>query len=274
MKTRFCIVLCFLITTGYGQEVVTESVTKFHSSNAALRIVAIQNVVMDLKNQLRPSLSPQPRVPSGDMVDLLSLGIADPDERIRLESLKGLSLLALRHATLGRDILSRLESARVPLVQLFEAQDPGVRAGAIFVYANLFGVSEEDEKRLITLFDREHSSLVRKEILTRILKGGAPSSIARAFVIRQIGNSTDAYDATMAIMGTIKPPPQEALAPIVNAFSDSPDSGKRDLLAQVLQQYGSAAKPFLGKITEMRDRETVPTVRNNFSLAVDRVSRP
>lgn len=216
---------------------------------------------------------------SNEQVNVLIEGLSDSSAAVRIEALRGLSLIASANTPAGRPPspglpdLAGFPAARDALLKLTSDSNPEIRAAAIDTYARTFPVTPELEARWLALFNEDPSEDRKQEIIKGLLSSRNPSKRVVDFAVEQLKNPKLAYSTTLTLLARIKPPPPEALAIIVAEFSRSGDPGKRDLLARSILSFGAEVKRFLPVLRDMQANETDKTVRNNLGRAITELEK-
>ena len=75
----------------------------------------------------------------------------------------------------------------------------------------------------------------------------------------------------MPVSAKIAPPPAAALPKLADMLAKETNSSKRQTLARALGKYGSQARPYLGQIERLREKEPDATTQSNLKAAADAI---
>ena len=220
---------------------------------------------------------------SGDeVIPLLDKGLNDTDQKVRATAAAGLAMIAMetspkfKPSNPGLPDLRGFAPLKSDLEKAIFDSDAQVRRVALGAYFLTFDVKPELQAKLIKQFPIEEKTGLQPGIIDALVTCESPTPATQAFLTDLLNNPKYVpfvvqSIATVPVSATIAPPPPTALPKLADMLMKETDSSKRQALARAVGKYGAQARPYLGQIEKLRDKELDPTTRSNLKAAADAI---
>ena len=217
-----------------------------------------------------------------EVIPFLAKGLTDPDIKVRANAAGGLAVIAMETAPKFKQPNPGFPDFKsyAPLKADLEAamfdSDAQVRRAAWAAYFYTFELTPELQAKLIKQFPTEEKTGLQPAIIELLTMCESPTPDTQTFLVNLLDNPKylpfviESF-AKIPPSPKIPPPPAAALPKLADMLAKANDSGKRQFLARAVGRYGAQARPYLGQIEQLRDKELDPTTRLNLKAAADAV---
>lgn len=217
-----------------------------------------------------------------EVVPFFVKGLNDPDPKVRYNAVS--DILGISSQTLPRFMpqqpgmidLQDYAPLKPALEKLLFDPDTEVRQNALAAYVNLYDLTPELQAKLIASFPGAAKTGFQPNIIGALTMCSTPTPATQAFLTSLlddpknrpflIGSFADAPS-----WEKLPPPPAAALPKMADMLVTEKDTQKRQALARAIGKYGAQARPYLGRIEQLHDKEADATTRANLKAVADAI---
>jgi HEAT repeat protein len=240
------------------------------------------NVRLAALNEIQSLTENSPEKAGNDVVPFLVNALGDSDPKVRYEAVSNIAAIASQ--TLPRFMppqpgmidLRSYAPLKPALEKLLFDPDREARQNALGAYVNLYDLTPEVQAKLIASFAGEANTGFQANIVGALTMCSAPTPATHAFLTNLlddpknrpfvIGSFADAPS-----WQKLPPPPAAALPKMADMLVKEKDTQKRQALARAIGKYGAQARPYLGQIEQLHDKEADATTRANLKAVADAI---
>jgi HEAT repeat protein len=220
-----------------------------------------------------------PEEVGNDAVPFLTKGLSDPDLKVRYNAVSNIAAISVQTSPKLLPLKPGMIDLRsyAPLKDALEKvlfdPDQETRQNALAAYENLFDFTPELQARLVAQFGAEKRGWNQELIAEALASSQSPSKPTVDFLINLLDDHR--YSHRIAITwARIKGFPPPAAAPkLAELLEKTSDSSERQTFASVIGKYGEQARPYLGLIEKLRDKETDATTRSSLEVAAEAIKK-
>jgi HEAT repeat protein len=277
-KSLFIVVLTLCDATAALRGMDANQLNKYtqsiSSSDPSIRFAGMHEIA-DL-------LERSPDKAGNEVLPLLDQGLNDTDVKVRALAAGSVAMIAVETtpkqgpAKAGLPDLLSFAPLKSDLEKAMFDSDAQVRRAALGAYFFTFDVSPDLQSKLIGQFSSEEKTGLQPAIIDALLTCESPTPDTEAFLTKLLDDPKHApfvlqSIATVPVSSKIAPPPVAALPKLANMLTRETDGSKRQLLVRALGKYGAQARPYLGQIEQLQQKESDAVTRANLKAAADAI---
>jgi len=233
-------------------------------------------------HEIADLLERSPDKAGNEVLPLLDKGLNDTDVKVRALAAGSVAMIAaettpkLGSSKMGLPDLLSFAPLKGDLEKDMFDSDAQVRRAALGAYFFTFDVSPDLQSKLIGQFAGGEKTGLQPAIIDALLTCESPTPDTQAFLTNLLDDPKHARFvvqsiATVPVSSKIAPPPAAALSKLANMLTIETDGSKRQLLARALGKYGAQARPYLGRIEQLQQKESDAVTRANLKAASDAI---
>jgi len=218
-----------------------------------------------------------PEKAGNDVVPFFTKGLSDPDSKVRYNAVSNIALVATQTTQRflplkpGMIDLQSYAPLKAILEKMLFDPDAEIRQNALIAYDNLFDLTPEMQAQLITQYTNEGEGGNQELIITSLAASESPTNSTVNFLLHLLDDHRYANRIAMTWAGVKGTPPQAALPKLVDLLSKTSNRYDRQAFVSAIGKYGEQARPYLGQIEKLRDKETDATTQANLSRAAEAI---
>jgi HEAT repeat protein len=277
-KSLFIVVLTLLDATAVLRGMDANQLNKYtqsiSSSDPSVRFAGIHDIAELFERS--------PDKVGNEVLPLLDKGLNDTDVKVRALAAGSVAMIAMEtipklgSAKAGLPDLQNFAPLKGDLEKDMFDSDVQVRRAALGAYVFTFDVLPDLQSKLISRFSGEEKTGLQPAIIDALITCESPTPATQAFLTELLDDPKHApfvvqSIATVPVSSKIAPPPIAALPKLANMLTKETDGTKRQLLARSLGKYGAQARPYLGRIEQLEQKELDAVTRANLKAAADAI---
>ena len=211
-----------------------------------------------------------------EVVAVFTHGIHDSDTKVRYYAVSSIAVIALQTAPAHLPLKSGAFDLRTyaPLKAALEGvmfdPDTQTRRNTLGAYVRTFKLEPELQQKLMAQVELDYKN--RDVIIEALMMDGNFTAPLTELLLRLLDDPE--YDHIIAedIAKTLVVSPPTAFLPkLAEKLSQAQDPARKQGFAGAIGKYGAQARPYLGMIEQMRDRETDVTTIFNLKKAAEAI---
>jgi hypothetical protein len=220
-----------------------------------------------------------PEEAGNDVLPFFTNGLSDPDSKVRYDAVSNIAaisvqtspkLLPLKPGMIDLQSYAPLKDA---LKKALFDSDQQTRQNALAAYENLFDFTPELQARLVVQFGAEKRGWNQELITEALASSESPTNSTVDFLVKLLDDHKYAHRIAITWARMKRSPPPAAVQKLAELLASTSDSSEKQAFVSVIGKYGAQARPYLGLIEKLRDKETDATTRSSLEVALEAIRK-